>query len=191
MAGFARRVAPAAALGGLAVIIVGVADPAIGNWRANDDAAATEARASEVTASEDSTSSDATTTDSGSGTHTRNRGGASGSSTSDGTTTDSSDGGDTTAVTCTSGQSVTGDSVMTRWGPVQVAATVDNGAICEVHAIAWPDSDPRSSQINAYAIPYLDEVATASRGTQIDYVSGATYTSDAYAESLQSILDRL
>lgn len=189
MAGFARRVAPAAALGGLAVIIVGVADPAIASWRANDDAA-TEITASEVTTTQDSTSADTTTNDSGGGTQTRNRGSQSDSTTSDSATSDSS-GSETSTAACSSGESVTGDSVMTRWGPVQVAATVDNGTICEVHAIAWPDNDRKSSQINAYAVPYLDEVATASQGTQIDYVSGATYTSDAYAQSLQSILDQL
>jgi uncharacterized protein with FMN-binding domain len=45
--------------------------------------------------------------------------------------------------------------------------------------------------INSYAIPQLDQMATASAGTQLDYVSGATYTSNAYAQSLQSILDAL
>ena len=95
------------------------------------------------------------------------------------------------AGTCASGETLTGEAVMTRWGPVQVAATVDGGRVCEVHAVAWPSNDGRSQQINAYAIPYLDQMATESEGTQLDYVSGATYTSAAYAQSLQSILDAM
>jgi uncharacterized protein with FMN-binding domain len=95
------------------------------------------------------------------------------------------------ASTCDNGDEATGESVMTQWGPVQVSATVSGGQVCEVHAIDWPANDRKSQMINAYAIPQLDQMATASSGTQLDYVSGATYTSDAYAQSLQSILDAL
>jgi uncharacterized protein with FMN-binding domain len=167
MASLARRLAPAAALGGLAVVIVGVADPAIANLgradtpspaSVSDEPVAAEAPAADVPAT-DVPATEAPAEES--------------------------------TATCASGQTVTGDSVMTRWGPVQVAATVDGGRICEVHAVAWPSNDGKSQQINAYAIPYLDQMATESEGTQLDYVSGATYTSDAYAQSLQSILDSM
>lgn len=144
MAGLARRLGPAAALGGLAVVIVGIADPALAGRAAQADAPQAETPQADVAAGD-----------------------------------------------CTTGETVTGDSVMTRWGPVQVAATVSGTRLCEVHAVAWPANDGRSQQINAYAIPALDQMATASEGTQLDYVSGATYTSDAYAQSLQSILDAL
>ena len=79
---------------------------------------------------------------------------------------------------------------MTQWGPVQVSATVAGGQVCEVHAVAWPANDSKSQMINAYAIPQLDAMATQSP-TQFDYVSGATYTSQGYHDSLQSILDSL
>jgi uncharacterized protein with FMN-binding domain len=85
---------------------------------------------------------------------------------------------------------VDGQTIQTRWGPVQVEATVVDGAVCEVHAISWPSGDGRSQMINAYAIPQLDAMATASP-TSFDYISGATYTSDGYHQSLQSILDSL
>jgi uncharacterized protein with FMN-binding domain len=91
---------------------------------------------------------------------------------------------------CDSGQAVTGQSVMTRWGPVQVAGTVASGTLCEAHAVVWPSGDGRSIQINDYAIPQLDAQAAQS-GTQFDGVSGATYTSEGYRQSLQSILDSL
>ena len=85
------------------------------------------------------------------------------------------------------------DTISTRWGPVQVVATVDGTKVCEVHAVQWPNGDGRSAQISSYAIPQLDASATAyfQDGTQFQYVSGATYTSDGYVQSIQSILDKL
>ncbi len=173
MAGLARRIAPAAALGGLAVIIVGVADPAIANLGASD--AGTEASTPLAVAAGSTTESDATEQD---------------STAADATPSDPTAQSDASTA-CSTGETVTGEAAMTRWGPVQVEATVDNGTVCEVRAVAWPADDRKSEMINAYAIPILDEAATASQGTQIDYISGATYTSDAYAQSLQSILDQL
>lgn len=162
MAGLARRLAPAAALGGLAVVIVGIADPAI----ANRDAPAPAPEPAAATTAEQSTADQSAPAP----------------------TAEQPAAGE---ADCATGDTVTGESVMTRWGPVQVAATVSGSRVCEVHALTWPDGDRKSAQINAYAIPALDEMATASEGTQLDYVSGATYTSDAYAQSLQSILDAL
>ena len=77
--------------------------------------------------------------------------------------------------------------------PNAVVATVDGTSVCEVHAVQWPDGDGRSAQISSYAIPQLDSSATAyfQDGTQFQYVSGATYTSDGYVQSIQSILDKL
>jgi uncharacterized protein with FMN-binding domain len=171
MAGLARRLAPAAALGGLAMIIVGVADPAIaGRTDATDAAVAQEqaAPADQAPAATD-TPADTSTAE---------------EPPTDSTATD-------VASSCDTGDEATGDPVMTQWGPVQVSATVAGGRVCEVHAIDWPANDRKSQMINSYAIPELDQMATASGGTQLDYVSGATYTSDAYAQSLQSILDAL
>ena len=54
----------------------------------------------------------------------------------------------------------------------------------------WPDGDRRSVEINQYAIPQLDAMAT-SQGVQFDGVSGATYTTEGYRESLQQLLDSL
>lgn len=167
MAGLARRLGPAAALGGLAVVIVGIADPAIAGRAAQPATVEPTAQAPATTATDEQA---ATITD-------------------EPTAEPSQDA--TASGDCSTGEAVTGDSVMTRWGPVQVAATVSGTRVCEVHAVAWPANDGRSQQINAYAIPALDQMATASEGTQLDYVSGATYTSDAYAQSLQSILDAL
>ncbi|MFJ1808185.1 MULTISPECIES: FMN-binding protein [unclassified Streptomyces] len=86
-------------------------------------------------------------------------------------------------------QTLTGDSVQTRWGPVQVRVTLKNGKLTDVTAVAYPQENPRDQQINAYAIPQLTREALTAQSADIDTVSGATYTSDGYRQSLQSALD--
>ena len=92
--------------------------------------------------------------------------------------------------TCDTAKAVSGPAVDTKWGPVQVSATIANGEVCEVHAVVWPDSDSKSAAINATAIPKLDARASAD-GVEFDNVSGATFTSDGYRTSLQRLLDSL
>ncbi|MER5751830.1 FMN-binding protein [Streptomyces sp. NPDC002088] len=86
-------------------------------------------------------------------------------------------------------KSVTGDSIQTRWGPVQVRITLKDGKLTEVTAVTYPQENPRDQEINSYAIPELRREALAAQSAEIDTVSGATYTSDGYRQSLQSALD--
>ncbi|GGN70636.1 hypothetical protein GCM10011579_046120 [Streptomyces albiflavescens] len=86
-------------------------------------------------------------------------------------------------------KTVTGDTVQTRWGPVQVRITLKNGKITDVTAVAYPSDNPKDQEINSYAIPQLRREALAAQSASIDSVSGATYTSDGYKQSLQSALD--
>ena len=177
MSTLARRIAPAAALGGVAIAVVGLIDPAFAgssNTTA-EPAPATVAQSapqatspqSESVAPEQSTTQDAP------------------SSAGQGSSTNAAPAscGDTA-------QTVTGQSVMTRWGAVQVQASVANGQLCQAQAVAWPANDGRSQMINSYAIPQLDAIAS-QHGTAFDNISGATYTSEGYRQSLQSILDSL
>jgi uncharacterized protein with FMN-binding domain len=83
----------------------------------------------------------------------------------------------------------TGDSVQTRWGPVQVRITVKGGKLTDVTAVAYPSENPRDQEINSYALPRLRTEALTAQSADIDTVSGATYTSDGYRQSLQSALD--
>jgi len=97
----------------------------------------------------------------------------------------------TEAGVCQTASSATGDPAYTQWGPVQVElAVAPDGTICAARAVAYPDSDRRSALINSAAIPHLNALA-ASEGVAFDAISGATYTSEAYRQSMQSILDRL
>jgi uncharacterized protein with FMN-binding domain len=89
-----------------------------------------------------------------------------------------------------SGSTVTGDVVQTRWGPVQVALTVDGGTITAVDVPRYPDGNGRDQEINSRALPVLVRETLAAQSASIDMVSGATFTSAGYRQSLQSALDR-
>ncbi|MBO2453456.1 FMN-binding protein [Actinomadura barringtoniae] len=83
-----------------------------------------------------------------------------------------------------------GKVVDTRYGPVQVEATVSQGRITAVRAIRLPSDNGRDREIAAIAVPQLTQEAIAAGNAHIDAVSGATYTSEGYISSLQSALDR-
>jgi len=91
--------------------------------------------------------------------------------------------------TATGTKTVTGETAQTRWGPVQVKITVKNGKITDVTAVQSPSDNPRDQEINSYALPELRREVLAAQSSSIDTVSGATYTSDGYRQSLQSALD--
>lgn len=88
-----------------------------------------------------------------------------------------------------SGTTVDGQVVSTRYGDVQVEVVVAGGKIQDVVALQLP-TGRRSGQISSYVAPILHEEALQAQSAKIDLVSGATYTSDAYAQSLQSALDQ-
>ncbi|MEU6971510.1 FMN-binding protein [Kitasatospora aureofaciens] len=85
---------------------------------------------------------------------------------------------------------VSGDTVNTRYGPVQVQVTLAGSRITTVDVVKYPTQDRRDREINADALPVLNQEAISAQNAQIDAVSGATYTSDGYIRSLQSALDR-
>lgn len=85
---------------------------------------------------------------------------------------------------------VTGDVSENQYGPVQVQVTVRNGKVTAVDATQYPDGDSRSAQINAYAIPALNEEALQAGSANINLISGASYTSNSYLDSLQSALSK-
>lgn len=82
-----------------------------------------------------------------------------------------------------------GSTARTRWGPVQVAITVANHKITDVQVPVYPTGNRRDQEINAYALPILQQATLEAQSAAIDTVSGATVTSDGYIESLQSAID--
>jgi uncharacterized protein with FMN-binding domain len=85
----------------------------------------------------------------------------------------------------------TGDAVDTQYGAAQVKVTVSGGKITSIEAVQLQGNDPRSVQISSSAEPVLQQEALAAQSADIDAVSGATFTSESYKQSLQSALDKL
>ncbi|MFK4156870.1 FMN-binding protein [Streptomyces fungicidicus] len=86
-------------------------------------------------------------------------------------------------------RTVTGDAAQTQYGPVQVRITVSGGKITEAETVQAPKGG-QSDRITSDAVPKLNQAAVAAGDAEIDTVSGATYTSAGYRQSLQSALDK-
>ncbi|MCQ4079928.1 FMN-binding protein [Streptomyces sp. RB6PN25] len=86
--------------------------------------------------------------------------------------------------------SFVGSTVQTDYGPVQVEITMSDGKLTGVTALQTPSGAARSQEIAAYAVPRLTQEALGAQSAQIDAVSGASYTSAGYIQSLQSALDK-
>jgi len=84
----------------------------------------------------------------------------------------------------------TGSAYSTRWGDVQVSVTISGGAITDVTALQLTNADSRSVQISNHAAPILQQEVIASQSANVSFVSGGTYTSQAYLSSVQSALDQ-
>ena len=82
----------------------------------------------------------------------------------------------------------TGSSVSTIYGAVQVRITISNQKITDVQALALPRDRARSAAISQYSAQMLRSEAIQAQSANIDIISGATYTSIAYARSLDSAL---
>jgi uncharacterized protein with FMN-binding domain len=85
-------------------------------------------------------------------------------------------------------RSVDGRPIDIGYGIVQVQLTVQGGRILDVRTVQAP-SGGQSGSIASYAIPKLRREVLAAQSTSIDTVSGASYTSEGYARSVQSALD--
>jgi len=80
--------------------------------------------------------------------------------------------------------------VSTRYGNVQVQITVEDGKVTKsiVLEVSW--NDRKDQEINSRAVPTLNAETVQAQSADIDMVSGATYTSKGYIESLQAALDQ-
>jgi uncharacterized protein with FMN-binding domain len=94
------------------------------------------------------------------------------------------------ASTASDGRMFTGNSVYTEFGYVTVQITVSNGQIVDVTAVEMPTDEARSAALSARVAPILRERALAAQDASFDTVSGATWTSEAYQQSLHSAIVR-
>ena len=118
-----------------------------------------------------------------------------GTGTDDSTSSSGSSGAGTTGSTGTTGASAkavgtyAGSVVQTRFGSVQVQITVQAGKITDVTALQLTDAERKSVQISNRAAPLLRDEVLQSQSADVQTISGATVTSDAYLNSLQAALD--
>jgi uncharacterized protein with FMN-binding domain len=77
------------------------------------------------------------------------------------------------------------------YGTISVRVTVAGSRIVAVSVASLSTLEPTSQQISGGAIPVLRSEVLAAQGTSIDGVSGATYTSQGYVNSLQAALNEL
>jgi uncharacterized protein with FMN-binding domain len=82
-----------------------------------------------------------------------------------------------------------GAAADTRYGPVQVQIILSGGKITSAQTLQVPNESGRDVRINSEAVPILIQETLQAQSARIDTVSGATYTSEGYAQSLQSAID--
>jgi uncharacterized protein with FMN-binding domain len=82
-----------------------------------------------------------------------------------------------------------GGTAQTDFGPVQVEIVVADNRITDVKALQLTNMGGRSVEISNYAAPLLRTEALSAQSANIQSISGATYTSMGYQQSLQSAID--
>jgi uncharacterized protein with FMN-binding domain len=85
----------------------------------------------------------------------------------------------------------TGKAIDTPYGTVQIALVVQNGRITDVQELQLPSDRRLSQQISAQAGPMLRDEVLQAQGDNINGVSGASYTSYGFYQSLQSALQQM
>jgi uncharacterized protein with FMN-binding domain len=84
---------------------------------------------------------------------------------------------------------VDGPAEANRYGTVQVQVTLSGSQIVDVQALQLPGAKAKSQQISNSAAPKLRQEALTAQSAQVHTISGATYTSIGYQQSLQAALD--
>jgi uncharacterized protein with FMN-binding domain len=87
-------------------------------------------------------------------------------------------------------RSATGQTVTTPFSVIAVRVTLTGKELTRVETVELSGTGARTQAINAHAEPILREEALRAGSAKIDVVSGATYTSESYKDSLQSAIDR-
>jgi uncharacterized protein with FMN-binding domain len=128
------------------------------------------ANSSTTTSSGGSTNNSSTASSSGSGSGAGSNPGTSSSQYKDGT--------------------YTGSVADAYYGNVQVAVTISGGKITNVKFLQYPNTHSTSVIINQQAMPYLQQEAIQAQSANVQLISGATFTSQAFAQSLQAALSQ-
>ena len=81
-----------------------------------------------------------------------------------------------------------GPAIDAFYGVVQIEANVQNGKLVAIKVLQYPSDRRTSIAINRQALPILKREAIAAQSANVDIVSGATLTSEAFIESLGAAL---
>jgi uncharacterized protein with FMN-binding domain len=84
----------------------------------------------------------------------------------------------------------TGPEVDAFYGLVKVQTVIKNGKIASVQFLEYPSDRRTSVRINSFAVPNLQQEAIQSQSANVDLITGATLTSQAFVQSLQTALDQ-
>jgi len=95
-----------------------------------------------------------------------------------------------TTAAAASAASVDGPVITTSYGDVQVRVSLSGKRLVDVQALRLPKDRSRSVRISANAGPKLRSEALQAQSANINLVSGASYTSQGYIDSLQGALDK-
>jgi uncharacterized protein with FMN-binding domain len=87
-------------------------------------------------------------------------------------------------------RTLTGTVANTQYGPMQVQVVLTDNRITKVNVLQQTDDGQMSNQVDAFALPKLTSETLTAQSARIDAVSGASYTSQGYIQSLQSALDQ-
>jgi len=133
-----------------------------------------------------------TTDTSGQGTPSSSNSGSGTTTAGSETSTDGSAAGSTSSDTSASGAykdgTYTGPVADAIYGQLQIQVTISGGKITEVSWPVYPNSPGHTSQVSAAALPTLKQEAIASQSANVNIVSGATQTSEAFQQSLATAL---
>jgi uncharacterized protein with FMN-binding domain len=88
-------------------------------------------------------------------------------------------------------KSATGRLEQYGYGQLSVRVTMSGGKITHLSVASLQTADTYSQQLAAQVIPILQREVLSAQSARINGLSGATYTSEAYAYSVQSALDKL
>ena len=84
--------------------------------------------------------------------------------------------------------SYTSPSTSLIYGNLQISVTIAGGKIADVKFLQYPNTPQHSLDMSNMSTPILKSEAIAAQNANVDIVSGATQTSQAFQQALQSIL---
>jgi uncharacterized protein with FMN-binding domain len=87
-------------------------------------------------------------------------------------------------------RTIDGDPFDNNYGTVQVRVTLQGNRITDVTPLQMPFDRRRSAEISQQAAPLLLQEVLQAQSARINILGGASYTSESYAQSLQSALDK-